>query len=210
MNAAMKEGDFAVIRQIAIDLGVKNVPPMAEFSPPPKQSKPNAPPPPPHRQTSTVQEQPLATGGDNAGKMLPLIFWVSCFVIVSVAALTGTFDDSAPSLPAVQSVPAPSPSSAKPDPSSFCPLCNLAYQGNIAEIKRLLATGANPNMVDSGGATPLMFAVQEERLDVVKALLGAGANPNMANDYGVKALDIAIAHGHAEVIRVLQAAGANL
>lgn len=44
----------------------------------------------------------------------------------------------------------------------------------------LLDKGANPNLADTAGATPLLAAARYARLDLVKVLLAHGANPNSA------------------------------
>ena len=58
LNAAMTKGDFATIRQIAAELGVKNIPPLPESSPPPPKFSP--PPPqssPPPRQAESSRRE---------------------------------------------------------------------------------------------------------------------------------------------------------
>ena len=45
-------------------------------------------------------------------------------------------------------------------------------------VKLLLGNGANPNLQDSSGATPLNFALENINLEVAELLLKNGANPN--------------------------------
>lgn len=54
----------------------------------------------------------------------------------------------------------------------------------VAEaISTLLEAGANPNIVDEQGHTPLMYAARNGDYDSVKALLDAGANPALGETW---------------------------
>jgi ankyrin repeat protein/N-acetylneuraminic acid mutarotase len=55
--------------------------------------------------------------------------------------------------------------------------------------KRLLRAGANPNLRDSDGNTPLLLAVDAKRSDLVELLLANNADPNAQNNQGQTALD---------------------
>ena len=46
------------------------------------------------------------------------------------------------------------------------PLCRAAWQGDIARVRALLSGGANPNVRDESGQTPLMHAVSVIRRPV--------------------------------------------
>jgi ankyrin repeat protein len=56
-----------------------------------------------------------------------------------------------------------------------------AQDGNVAEVKRLLAAGYQPNVFDELGKTPLHYAAARGHLDVMRVLLTSGADVN-AND----------------------------
>ena len=56
-----------------------------------------------------------------------------------------------------------------------------AQDGNVEDVKRLLAEGYQPNVFDDLGKTPLHYAAEGEHLDVINVLLAAGADVN-AND----------------------------
>ena len=93
-----------------------------------------------------------------------------------------------------------------------CPLCDSAENGDIAEVKRLLDGGANPNAAKYDGWTALMYASFYGHAEIVKMLLSAGANPNAANFYNETALFNAskmIYAKSAEIMKMLLAAGAN-
>ena len=59
-------------------------------------------------------------------------------------------------------------------------------------IEYLVSIGANPNAVDSGGATPLLRAVRTRSLPAVRALLDGGANPKQPNKTGSTPLHLAV------------------
>ncbi len=72
----------------------------------------------------------------------------------------------------------------KADPSAD--LIFAAEKGDLAQVKKLLAAGANPNVRDarpkSQGFTPLMLAAQAGHRDAVAALLEGGADPNLKDE----------------------------
>ncbi|MEP7309286.1 MAG: ankyrin repeat domain-containing protein [Acidobacteriota bacterium] len=59
-------------------------------------------------------------------------------------------------------------------------------------IEYLVSIGADPNAVDSGGATPLLRAVRTRSLPAVRALLDGGANPRQPNKAGSTPLHLAV------------------
>ena len=87
---------------------------------------------------------------------------------------------------------------------------------NAAVIKLLLAKGANPNVQDTGGHTPLMKAVTNITephnpargyVENVRALLEGGADVGMKNHAGGTALTIAQARGYPDIVALLRKAG---
>lgn len=72
------------------------------------------------------------------------------------------------------------------------PLHYAALYGNLDEVKALIANGADINMQDDGGMTPLQFAVQEKRELVIKFLLSLNANPNLLDIHGNASLWTAV------------------
>ncbi len=66
----------------------------------------------------------------------------------------------------------------------------------------LLEGGANPNLQDEAGKTPLMVAKSKE---VVVALLKGGADPNLADNEGKSAVDYA--SGQADLVALLKKSG---
>src|SRR5579871_2240733 len=68
-------------------------------------------------------------------------------------------------------------------------LANSAYQGNVAEVRRQLDHGADPNYAGERGITALMWAVSGGHHDVAKMLLEHGANVHQTDEQGRTAVD---------------------
>jgi ankyrin repeat protein len=62
-------------------------------------------------------------------------------------------------------------------------------------VEILLEFGANPNLQDFEGATPLHIAGDENSPEIVTLLVQKGANPAIRNDFGTKAADLCINRG---------------
>ncbi|MGE5375044.1 MAG: ankyrin repeat domain-containing protein [Bacteroidota bacterium] len=63
-------------------------------------------------------------------------------------------------------------------------------------VKMLLDLGAEPNVREQGGFTPLHVAAQNDDLETVRILLLGGADLALKNDEGKTALDLAMDAGH--------------
>ena len=90
-----------------------------------------------------------------------------------------------------------------------CPLCDAVEKNNIAEVRRLLDDGANPNQANADGFTTLMVAAFAGHSQIAKALLDGGANPNQAAANGGTALMIAAFEGHLQIAKALLDGDAN-
>ena len=92
-------------------------------------------------------------------------------------------------------------------------LHKAARTGDVAEVRRLLESGANANETDGEGATPLRVAANGGHADVAAALLGAAADPLIAGKgpFGSTGtpLHVAAKRGHADVIRLLLDVGVD-
>ena len=98
--------------------------------------------------------------------------------------------------------------------SSLPPLLRAVWDGNLAEVQRLLAAGADPDQAVPRLGTPLILAATQGYGEVVEALLAAGADPALAETAGERPLDLqrtplgaAARQGDLEVVRRLLAAG---
>jgi ankyrin repeat protein len=89
-------------------------------------------------------------------------------------------------------------------------LMDAADAGNLAVVKILLESGADPNYVEGDeGKTPIMCAIASQNLELVRCLLEAGANVNTPNTNGKTPLMKAAELGNAQICEVLLEAGAN-
>lgn len=121
-------------------------------------------------------------------------------------------DNPEPEPPA--SAPAAEAAPAKPPP-----LYDAAKRGDVAEVKSLLAAGADPNVVNNSRnrLTPLhaaAFGSEQPALaagfaEIVDALLSKGAAVDPRDNAGRTPLHLACSRGQTDVVRMLLAARAN-
>jgi hypothetical protein len=92
----------------------------------------------------------------------------------------------------------------------FTPLLIAAPYGPLDLVRALIAAGANVNVKDARGLTPLMLAVATDHADegIVRALLAAGADPGATSLDGETALDWALKAGPTPIAARLTRAGA--
>jgi ankyrin repeat protein len=88
-------------------------------------------------------------------------------------------------------------------------LCRAAICGDVAEIERLIAAGADPNALMNGYA-PLQEAAARGHVAVIAALVKAGARVDGANRHGSTPLMWAAGNGRTAAVGTLVAAGANV
>jgi glutaminase len=79
-----------------------------------------------------------------------------------------------------------------------------ASQGDLDEVRALIATGVEPGTADYDGRTPLHLAAAEGQLDVVRYLLAAGADPQPVDRWGGTPLSDAETNGHTEIAALLR------
>ena len=79
----------------------------------------------------------------------------------------------------------------------YTPLMKAARADNLAQVKALLAKGADPNKENANGATALSIAVYDGHLKVVWALLEAGGKINK------KLIRLARTRHHTLILRTL-------
>ena len=80
---------------------------------------------------------------------------------------------------------------------------------DLTWTKFLLQKGANPNIADNRGRTPLIAAAQIGFVEGVQALVDAGARLDVGNETGETPLIAAVHARNIELIGVLIAAGAD-
>jgi hypothetical protein len=76
-------------------------------------------------------------------------------------------------------------------------------------VKKLLEEGADPNIRDGDGNTPLHFAASKGCAEVARLLLEHGADPNAQDKSGETPLHVAASMGHVDVVRLLLERGAD-
>jgi ankyrin repeat protein len=83
--------------------------------------------------------------------------------------------------------------------------------GDVLRVQRILSDNVSANIVSDEGATPLMYAALQGRLDLVQLLVGYGADVN-AQDRQSKwtALMQAVFHGKVDVAKYLLSVGADV
>jgi ankyrin repeat protein len=90
-----------------------------------------------------------------------------------------------------------------------------AYNGDLAEVRRLLAEGAPPDSRDESGFTPLLWASLRaavvDQVPVIRELAGSGADPNAITAAGDSScLMLAAQSGNGPAVAALVLAGARL
>lgn len=94
--------------------------------------------------------------------------------------------------------------------TSESPLHQAAEAGDVAEIKRLVADGADVNRFDSEGTTPLQWAAVEGRVNAITTLIGLGADVNGADADGFTPMHLAAFGEHISAVATLAEAGADV
>ena len=79
-----------------------------------------------------------------------------------------------------------------------------------AEVKRMLAAGADPNMVDRNGDPLIVIAARANSVAALDALLAARANVNARTRHGDTALMFAALNGRLDIAKKLRANGADV
>lgn len=85
----------------------------------------------------------------------------------------------------------------------------VAKRGDVAYLGFLLGKGADPNLRDGQGDTPLLTALLTGFIPGAEVLLKRGGNVNLANSRGETPLIRAVQLRNAEAVRLLLASGAD-
>jgi uncharacterized protein len=95
---------------------------------------------------------------------------------------------------------------SRPDGST--PLQWAVFEGNIAEVKRLLAARVDPGVINNYGVDAIQLAADASDTDLLRLLLKAGANPNSVNADGETVLHLVARSGNLDAAKLLVNAGA--
>ena len=95
-------------------------------------------------------------------------------------------------------------------PDGSTPLQWAVFEGNLAEVKRLLATGADPRAMNHYGVDAMQLAAEASDTELIRLLLHAGANPNSVNADGETALHLVARSGNVAAAKLLVSAGAQI
>jgi len=125
--------------------------------------------------------------------------WVCLLALLATAS--GIASPQAPARIADKTSAAAAPSEPR--------LHKAARTGDLVLLQSELKRGADPNLRDRSGRTPLIYAADQGHLDAARALLKAGADPNLlARGWG-SALETAERNGHNDIAAMLRKAGAR-
>lgn len=120
-------------------------------------------------------------------------------------------------VPVDMRLPAHLPAAEPTERTALTALMFTARAGSPRAVSALLQAGANPNMRDPRGVTPLMLCCQptasapvERRLDVAKQLLAAGAKVDARDIAGQSALMNACSRVQAPLVQLLLDAKADV
>lgn len=85
----------------------------------------------------------------------------------------------------------------------------VVKRGDATYLRYLLSKGADANLRDGSGDTPMMLAVQAGNAELVQVLANAKANANLANGAGETPLIRAVQRRDMALVRAVLAAGGN-
>jgi len=90
------------------------------------------------------------------------------------------------------------------NPPGWTPLHYCAWEGHTDVCALLVELGTQVNARAVNGATPLMMAAHQGKLETVRWLLDHGADPGLRTDVNATALDWAIKYDNSQVAELLR------
>ncbi len=87
--------------------------------------------------------------------------------------------------------------------SGRTPLTKAVWNGDIVKVRELIYSGANVNVTDSLGYSPLMISVIKRNEDIFLELLKIGADVTILGNSGDDVMSIAVNRGRSRFIRLL-------
>jgi len=110
--------------------------------------------------------------------------------------------------PAAPARPPPPPRPSRPPEEEL--LLDATQSANCSAILEALRRGANPNIVDPKGRTPLHFMAGVGLAPACVLLIHFGARVDVQDEDGLTPLHMAAGYANARTLKVLVAAGADL
>ena len=92
----------------------------------------------------------------------------------------------------------------------YTALIYASQKGYLDICKLLIDSGADVNIQDKHGSSPLMFTIISSKKDICELLIANGAGVNIQNCHGDTALTIASYQGKKEICELLINAGADV
>ncbi len=91
-------------------------------------------------------------------------------------------------------------------------LIDAVVDNNLAEVKKLLKEGANPNILGNYGWTALHEACANPNIkeEIIEALIAARADVNLHAVGGISALHLAVKNSNLNIVKKLVSAGADI
>ena len=90
------------------------------------------------------------------------------------------------------------------------PLQWAAFEGDVAEAKRLIKAGADVHATNAYGVNAMQLAADSANTELIALLLKAGADPQSPNADGETALHLVARAGNVEAAKLLLKAGAKV
>jgi len=93
--------------------------------------------------------------------------------------------------------------------TDWSPLHIAAFKGHDKVVELLLATSADPDLLDMNYSSPLAVASCYGNLRCAQLLIDADADVNLRDKHGKTALHLAVMFDHTELVKLLLSAGAD-
>lgn len=87
---------------------------------------------------------------------------------------------------------------------------HAAANGEIEQVKLLISQGADVNVKDSAGQTPLHYAARKGHKEIVELLLANGADVNARDRMSKTPVEDAMGGNHREIVQLLISKGADI
>jgi len=131
-------------------------------------------------------------------------------VVIAALVVAGGLQTARPADAQVRLQPRPASKAEvnRRNPDGSTPLQWAVYNGDLAEVKRLLRLGADASIANKYGATPMSLAAEVANTDILKVLLEVGANVESPNADGMTALLAVSRTGNVEAAKLLLDHGA--